>query len=481
MDRGVVLYGAGKRCRILIEALGVNSVSIIAIIDSNPQMSGTSMLGYTIEGPESLRKYRDYRICITVGDWNEYRDIEKKIVEEYGFSLDNVILRNELIFEAVSKDPELIDYIKLNGRRTEKECNNPIYFGVIGGLVLGGVEERVKLLCSSMIKNGRENTYIITDNKQYEGVYAEIEDHLIKTDVVEEHLRENITCLVKTIVDLGPCTLVTNQPDELLVASYIVKSIRPDIVRVFSIISGGFEQLYDEYTKMAIRSDLYIGVSEDIKKAFLDRGISNVVSMKVPFPCEEVIERNYSISETLPLRIGYAGRLDGFKGSQKRMDVLLKVIEGIHEEGIPFLLEIAGDGPAETDMKRFVSDRNLDRKVSFLGRIEKSQIQNFWKEQDIGINVADYEGRSISVAEIMGGGAVPVVTDTSGVREDIENGINGYIVPIGDYSSVIERIKYLNAHRETLSDMGRRAHRDIWPKSRMDVHLRFWEKILTEY
>ena len=79
----------------------------------------------------------------------------------------------------------------------------------------------------------------------------------------------------------------------------------------------------------------------------------------------------------------------------------------------------------------------------------------------------------------MGNGVVPVVTATSGVKEDITDGINGYIVPLGDYLLAVERIKYLEKHRNCLEKMGKLAHEEVYPKSLMETHVDFWRGIFS--
>ena len=56
--------------------------------------------------------------------------------------------------------------------------------------------------------------------------------------------------------------------------------------------------------------------------------------------------------------------------------------------------------------------------------------------------------------------------------------MNGFIVPLGDYRMMGDKIVYLAKHRERLSEMGRLAHDAVYPKSLMESHLEFWERIL---
>ena len=159
------------------------------------------------------------------------------------------------------------------------------------------------------------------------------------------------------------------------------------------------------------------------------------------------------------------------------MDLLIKLVQVLVERKICFVMDIAGDGVARQELDEFIRSNHLEKKVRLLGEIDRSEIPSFWKEQDVCINIADYEGRSHSIIEAMGNGAVPVVTATSGVREDIVDDENGYIVPIGDYHAMAERIEYLSKHRERLSIMGNAAHDVVYPKSRIESHLEFWKDI----
>ena len=78
----------------------------------------------------------------------------------------------------------------------------------------------------------------------------------------------------------------------------------------------------------------------------------------------------------------------------------------------------------------------------------------------------------------MGNGAVPVVTATSGVSDDIIDAVNGYIVPLQDYEAAANRIEYLEKHRKQLRKLGKLAHDEVYPKSLMEPHTDFWEKLL---
>ena len=152
---------------------------------------------------------------------------------------------------------------------------------------------------------------------------------------------------------------------------------------------------------------------------------------------------------------------------------------GVQTCALPiYRLEIAGEGDYSGQLKAFVRSKGLENRVRLVGRLERDEISAFWKQQDVCLSLSDYEGRSISIMEAMANGAVPVVTATSGIREDITDGINGCIVAIQDIADMAERIAFLDHHRDCLERMGNRAHDDICPKCQMRDHLRYWKILL---
>ena len=199
--------------------------------------------------------------------------------------------------------------------------------------------------------------------------------------------------------------------------------------------------------------------------------------MTCPVKCIESYKRTYSITNESPLRIGYAGRIES---AQKRLDCLMMMLEKLEHLHTNYQLEIAGKGSYLETLTGEIKEHSLDKKINLIGEIKKTEIADFWAKQDICINLSDFEGRSISIMEAMINGAVPVVTDTSGIREDIEDGINGYIVPIGDYTAMAMKIDYLANHRELLKIYGEKSHEIMKQKGSIDSHMRFWRNVLQE-
>lgn len=483
MSEYLVLYGAGHRCEELLGILNTLNKYAPVIVDSSTEKIGKKISGFQIHSKDVLADYANCFWCVTITDFDICSFVQKDLISNSGFLKEKCIIYYELMFECFTNSHKtqcLVDQaLKIDISLDSIKTNSKIFFGLTDGLVLGGIEERVKQLCMAMIGKGFNDIFIISDSREYSyDVDSILASHIIKRDLIPGKHVNNIIKLVEFISGELPCTVITNLPNEFLIAAYIVKFYYPELISVISIVSGFSKSIFDSYLKLSSRSDYYIGVSRDIKQYLQDAGITNALSMTVPFPCERELLREYSLEDKTPIRIGYAGRMDGFKYSQKRMDLLVDVFKRLYDMGVDFVAELAGEGPAKDKMIEIIRQDGLEEKIHFCGRLPKNQMMSFWKNQDIGINMADYEGRSISIAEMMGGGAIPVVTNTSGVGEDIIDGENGFIIALEDCESAANRIKYLYDNRYIIPIMGSRAHEVIWPKSSMENHLKFWNNLL---
>ena len=151
-----------------------------------------------------------------------------------------------------------------------------------------------------------------------------------------------------------------------------------------------------------------------------------------------------------PLRIGYAGRI---VIEQKRIDLIIKVVAYLSKNKANFVLSIAGNGK---DLNFFLAEikrLNLEKYILLEGVVNKNNIYDFWARQDVFLSCSDYEGHSISQVEALCSGAVPVVTDVSGVRDDIIQDVMGFICPVGDYIGIASCIKRLEQNRSLLKKM----------------------------
>ena len=465
----IILYGAGKHAKEIYNLIKKSSIEIIGITDSDFQKWGQCFEEYIIQSPSSFQQYEDAYLYVAIKNQEIYDDV----VSGLHWFKGKIISFNELQLILC----RLNDNFKISIEKDSVEKEENYIFDCTEGIVLGGVEAWTTNVCEALLQKGVEHTYIVSKKGEYQ-ISDTLKDKIIYVDIKDDN-RFSEDTILKLMLEIKrklPCKIVTRATNAMMVAAYLLKCQFPNEITVVSVIHNSNEYVYKEYYEFRDCIDIYIGVSQDIKRDMIQKGIEgkNIYTMTCPFECEKILYRTYTLDLKNPIRIGYAGRMDGFEHSQKRMDLLLKFIDDFGKKGIDFRMEIAGDGIARAEMEEYINNNGLNEKVCFLGEINRSAIPAFWRKQDICVNIADFEGRSISIIEAMGNGAVPVVTQVSGTREDIINGVNGYLIPIGDYQTMADRIEYLAKHRDCLPMMGQKAHDEVYPKSLMKSHIEFW-------
>lgn len=479
MENGVVVYGAGRLGQRVLGLLHELRVKVRAVLDRDEQKVGTVVEGYVIEPPEAFVKYRDALLYIAVADITEQENIRRKLSGILGSGTLQEISYRELILKSFEESSCIRDFFSTLDIPKNKEPS--VLFGCLNGLGLGGIEAWTKDLCFALIRSGVEQVYILTDDKKYD-LPPELHGHILSACIPNSPLFSinSIQNLIKAIAGKFPCKIITSQADDIMLAAYLLKRVFPNMVEIISVIHGGEGRIYSQYMDFRQCTDQYIATTKGIQNDMIARGLSlkDISYCGMPFLCRKEVCRTYALEEAKPIRIGFAGRLDGMEKSQKRMDLILKLMEELDTRIGAFSFELAGDGPVRKEMEEVLAGKKFKEQVKFLGRLSHEDILPFWEKRDICINMSDYEGLCLSVSEAMGSGVVPIVTETSGPREYIVDGINGYIVPLGDYKAAADRIEYLSKHREMLPKMGKLAHDAVYPKSLMEPHVKFWRKLL---
>lgn len=136
-----------------------------------------------------------------------------------------------------------------------------------------------------------------------------------------------------------------------------------------------------------------------------------------------------------PIRLLYAGRLEH---EQKRIGVLLRLAEMLHERGAPHELRFIGDGPAAGEVDELA--RSLPS-VRHVPPVDRAQMHEHLRWADAMLLASRYEGLSLSMLEAMAAGVVPIVTRVrSGASEAVDHGAQGLLInDDGDDAGVANR------------------------------------------
>ncbi len=246
--------------------------------------------------------------------------------------------------------------------------------------------------------------------------------------------------------------------------------------KIIVVLHNDEEVYYDGYITFKDDIDYCLVISSVMRTKLLKRGFPSDKIIILPWKITQGqgVEHLYSASKEA-IRIGYAGRV---VIEQKRMDFMLDIARKLKDLGMDYQLEIAGSGSFEIEMKKRIVQQGLEKRVKLIGYVEQKDIKKFWERQDIMLSCSEWEGHSISQCEAMAAGTVPVVTDVSGARDDVKNGYNGFVRPVGDLEGLVESLNFLYQHRDRLQEMGKNSFEIIKKKYGSFDEVEFWRNLI---
>lgn len=466
----LILYGCGKRCEIILELLRDRDDIVYAVVDSNPEKWGNSVYGYQIASPDILSEMTDKYICVTF-----YSTLVNELVwsdlQNCGFDKNHILSFHDVLLKIYKEIVQINNYEqRLTGKKK-------YIFDGTWRMTLGGVESWLRIIVPALAKSGVDNIYLATEK-----VCSQINSENVIDFCLYDTPKFSMCYLnrcIKFILEQQPCTIVFSRVDELLLAAALLKEKRSSSIRIIMAVHGSCDGMYRDILSYKEYIDYYVCVSGGINNALIKCGIEpdKVEVMTCPVSFNTMVNRTYTTNDSSPIKIGYAGRLEIF---EKRIDVLQDVILNLERRNVNYFFSIAGAGSQFESMKLFLKKNGLVKKVKLLGQLPHDRMGEFWLGQDIALNTSDNEGRPLSNMEAMVNGAVPIVTHTVGILDDVHDKINGYIVPINDGEQMAERICYLNNNRQLLQYLGEAARKEIIGKTDLNKHVNQWKRIFEK-
>ena len=181
------------------------------------------------------------------------------------------------------------------------------------------------------------------------------------------------------------------------------------------------------------------------------------------------IIREYS----LPLKLVSVARFSHPKNNMQ----LIRAVEQINKLYSGSLqLNMVGDGPLLSEAQAYVTSHKLENEVHFLG--SRTDVDDILNQNDIFCLISNYEGLPISIIEAMRAGMPIIASNVGGVNELVQDGVNGFLIPRGNISELVEKLKYILDHKELIKFMGeasRKIYEEEYTADRMN------QKILSVY
>jgi colanic acid/amylovoran biosynthesis glycosyltransferase len=151
------------------------------------------------------------------------------------------------------------------------------------------------------------------------------------------------------------------------------------------------------------------------------------------------------------------GRLDHQKGYL----YALLAIKALTAKGILLEYHILGEGPEYGPIKYFITDNNLEKIVILHGKVNSDIVKALLEKSHIFLLPSVYEGISNAALEAMASGVPVLVTDSGGMAEVVQNGINGLIVPRCNPNAIEEALLYMIEHYSVAVKYTQNARKNV--------------------
>ncbi len=196
------------------------------------------------------------------------------------------------------------------------------------------------------------------------------------------------------------------------------------------------------------RADAHVGVGHRAARLIEDLGDLPDGSIRVIHSGVPTMELCPPPRETDDFTIGMLARHDPAKG----IDIAIRVMAAL---GPGYRLVVVGDGPQRPELEALVDELDLRAQVEL--RPFSDEARNLYPTFDVYLLPSRFEAFPVTVQEAMQAGVPVVATEVGSIREAIDDGETGLVVPVGDIEALAGAVRSLRDDPEQRFEMGERA------------------------
>lgn len=163
------------------------------------------------------------------------------------------------------------------------------------------------------------------------------------------------------------------------------------------------------------------------------------------------------------LRILSVGRFVRKKG----FDILIEAVDRIARKGVAEIdLTIAGSGPEDTSLRTLAARLSPSVNVTMPGSVDNETVMNLMTCCDIfvlpmRVSQGDRDGIPVVLMEAMARGRCVVCGDFESIRELVEHGVTGFLIPLEDVAALERTIEELSNDPQKIINVGKTARKHI--------------------
>jgi glycosyltransferase involved in cell wall biosynthesis len=172
----------------------------------------------------------------------------------------------------------------------------------------------------------------------------------------------------------------------------------------------------------------------------------------------------------IPPQFVFVGRLN----SQKNLRFLPPILAAIKDH--PWNLTIVGDGDERAALENDFRQADLTERVTFRGWLDRAQVEAAVAASDIFLMPSLVEGLSVAALEALKFGLIILGSDIPALRDCVDQGKSGFLLPLTQPALWIETLKILIAEPDRRVLM-RRAAWESGSKFDLDLSSQEYENL----
>ncbi len=172
--------------------------------------------------------------------------------------------------------------------------------------------------------------------------------------------------------------------------------------------------------------------------------------------------------------VGIVGNLRPIKNHL----LFIEMIKHLTDSGVNADYWIIGDGPMRPEIEHAIARYNLTDRVKMLGY--RGDVDCALSRMDVFVLTSNSESCPNVLLEAMKASVPVVATNCTSLEEIIEEGVNGFVVPIGDAQGLCKRVKQVLADNGLRLRMGRASYKIVKEHFSMDLAVRELENAYIE-
>lgn len=361
----------------------------------------------------------------------------------------------------------------------QKKINHILFY--LSGLEQGGTERVVVNLAEYFLKEGYQVTLATTHQSENEYPISNGINRILTSpshDFLSNSRVSNFKMRLKTLRTI----LKKEQPD--VVVSFIGKNNIMAILASFALhipvyVAVRGEPMAEYYSKMMriAAKSLFVfakGViiqTKQVKEFFPKRIQKKCILLSNPLNPKFLLENERIEIENTIVTIG---RCDENKNQKLLIDAFANIADKYQDTS----LYLYGDGELRENLIEYVDKIGLSKQIFLPGKTDNTREKI--KNARIFVLTSDTEGMPNALIEAMVSG-LPVISTNcpcGGPATLIEDGKNGFLIPVGDKEALSQKLVCLLEDNELRSKMGSEAAklRELLEPQKVCNE---WEKVLN--